>query len=136
MDTVVFAMTDKSTAAQQRTAHAVKPKEYAPAGGPPGTYQADIVFYEELGCVNHGYKSILTAISMTSRFVYAEPLKRNNESAEAMAWILQSALQRQPICILWTDSGTEFTSRPFQTLMHAHSITHHLAALKNHSPLA
>ena len=136
MDKLVFATKNKVTAAQQRTARAVRPKEFAPTGGHPGTYQADIIFYAELGRVNHGYKSILTAISVNSRYAYAEPLKRKNEAAEAMGRIIKNASRREPMRTLWTDSGTEFTSAAFQRLIKNHDINHHLAAPKNHSPLA
>src|SRR6218665_1304633 len=93
MEDLLFATKDKTTAAQQRTKRAIKPKEYAPTGGPPGTYQADIIFFEELARANRGYKSILTAISANSRFAYAQPLKKKGDATEAMVTIKSSQVK-------------------------------------------
>src|SRR6218665_3790001 len=136
MEDLLFATKDKTTAAQQRTKRVIKPKEYAPTGGPPGTYQADIIFFEELARANHGYKSILTAISANSRFVYAQPLKKKGDATEAMTMIIAEAKQREPIRLLWTDSGTEFTARKFSKLTSAEGILHRLTEPRNHAPLA
>lgn len=136
MDKLLFATKDKTTAAQQRTKRVVKPREFAPTGGPPGTYQADIIFFEELARANHGFKSILTAISANSRFVYAQPLKKKGDAAESMVRILADAKKREPIRFLWTDSGTEFTARKFQGLVRAENIQHFLTEPRNHAPLA
>jgi hypothetical protein len=50
---------------------------------PPGTYQTDIIFFDELSRVNHGYKNILTVISANSRYVYAQPVRKKNDATEA-----------------------------------------------------
>lgn len=62
MGTVLFATKDKTTAAQQRTKRVVLPKEFAPTGGPVGTYQADIIFFEELGAGAFGINMVCDAI--------------------------------------------------------------------------
>ncbi len=117
------------------TKRAVKPKEYAPTGGPPGTYQGDLIFFDEISRVNRGYKSILTVISANSRFVYAEPLKKKSDTSDAMRSIIKNTKTREPIKILWTDPGTEFTSKKFQDLMKTAGIQHRLSGAKNHAPL-
>ena len=76
LESILFATKKKDTLSQQMTKRVIKPKEYAPTGGSTGTYQADLIFFDELSRMNHGYRSILTAISANSRFVYAEPLKK------------------------------------------------------------
>jgi hypothetical protein len=122
MEALLFATQDKTTAAQQRTKRVVRPKKFAPTGGPPGTYQADIIFFEELSRVNHGYKSILTAISANSRYVHAQPLQKKSDATIAMQKIIANAKDREPIRVLWTDSGTEFTARKFGELIRTEGI--------------
>ena len=125
----------KNTASQQMTKRAIKPKEYAPTGGLPGTYQGDLIFFDDISRLNRGYKSSLTVISANSRFVYAEPLKKTSDTPTAMQRIITSALSREPIKILWTDPGTEFTSKKFQDLMSKNGIQHQFSGAQNHAPL-
>ncbi|XP_072028071.1 uncharacterized protein [Amphiura filiformis] len=135
MESILFATKKKTTASQQMTKRAIKPKEYAPTGGPPGTYQGDLVFFEDISRVNRGHKSILTVISANSRFVYAEPLKKKSDTPDAMRRIINNAKSRESIKTLWTDPGTEFTSKKFQDLMKASNIQHQFSGAKNHAPL-
>ena len=44
MESLLFATKKKDTVSQQMTKRVIKPKEYAPTGGLPGTYQADLIF--------------------------------------------------------------------------------------------
>jgi hypothetical protein len=134
MESLLFATKKKDTVSQQMTKRAIKPKEYAPTGGLPGTYQADLIFFEELSRMNHGYKSILTAISANSRYVYAEPLKKKSDTPDAMSRIIKAA-KREPIKILWTDPGTEFTSKKFRDMLAGYGVQPHLTEPKNHAPL-
>jgi hypothetical protein len=94
-----------------------------------------LVFFEELSRVNRGYKSILTVISANSRYVYAEPLKKKSDTHEAMRRVIKNASGREPIKILWTDPGTEFTSKKFRDLMSTSGIEHRLSGAQNHAPL-
>lgn len=135
MEYILFATKEKNTASQQRTKRVIKPKEYAPTGGAPGTYQADLVFFEELSRVNHGYKSILTVISVNSRYVYAEPLRKKSETPNAITRIIKNAREREPIKMLWTDPGTEFTSKKFQDVISKNNIVNQFTKPKNHAPL-
>ena len=52
-----------------------------------------------------------------------------------MRRIVKNAQSREPIKVLWTDPGTEFTSRKFQDLMKATDIQHRLSGAQNHAPL-
>ena len=135
MEKLLFATKDKATASQQLTKQVVRPKEFAPTGGLVGTYQGDLVFFEDISRSNHGYESILTVISANTRYVYAEPFKRKSDTAIAMGRIIKAAKQREPICYLITDPGSEFTSKSFETLMKSNEISHHLTEPKNHAPL-
>ena len=132
---LLFASKQKCTVSQQRTKRVVRPRQYAPTGGPSGSYQGDLIFFEELSGANRGYKSILTVISANTRFVYAEPLKRKSETVMAMRRIIKAAKEREPMTKFWTDSGTEFTSAAFANLMKRMKIEHHISDPKNHSPL-
>ena len=135
MESILFATKKKTTASQQMTKRAIKPKEYAPTGGPPGTYQGDLIFFEDISRANRGYKSILTVISANSRYVYAEPLKKKSDTPDAMRRIVKNAQSREPIKVMWTDPGTEFTSKKFQDLMKTADIQHQLSGAQNHAPL-
>ena len=135
MEPILFAIKTKTTASQQMTKRAIKPKEYAPTGGLLGTYQGDLIFFDNISRMNRGYKSILTVISANSTFVYAEPLKKKSDTTTAMQRIIKNAQSREPIKILWTDPGTEFTSKNFQDLMSKNRILHQLSGAKNHAPL-
>lgn len=135
MESILFATKNKDTVSQQMTKRAIKPKEYAPTGGVPGTYQADLVFFDELSRVNHGYKSILTVISSNTRYVYAEPLKKKSDTPDAMARIIKRAQKREPIKILWTDPGTEFTSKKFRDVITGYGVEPRITEPKNHAPL-
>ena len=42
---------------------------------------------------------------------------------------------REPIKVLWTDPGTEFTSRKFRDVMGKYEIVHRITEPKNHAPL-
>jgi len=117
------------------TKRAVKPKEYAPTGGPPGTHQADLIFFEELSRVNRGYKSILTVINVNSRYVYAEALKKKSDTPDAMVRIIKDARERELIKVLWTDPGSEFTSKKFGDVISRENIDHRLTEPKKHAPL-
>ena len=135
MEKLLFATKDKATTSQQLTKQVVRPKEFAPTGGPVGTYQGDLVFFEDISRSNHGYKSILTVISANTRYVYAEPSKRKSDATNAMGRIIKASKQREPISTLFTDPGSEFTSKSFETLMKSNEISHHLTEPKNHAPL-
>ena len=135
LESILFATKNKTTVSQQMTKRVIKPKEYAPTGGSTGTYQADLIFFDELSRMNHGYRSILTAISANSRFVYAEPLKKKSDAPDAMSRIIKDAQKREAVKVLWTDPGTEFTSKKFRDVMGKHEIVHHLTEPKNHAPL-
>jgi len=142
MESLLFATKKKDTVSQQMTKRVIKPKEYAPTGGVPGTYQADLIFFDELSRVNHGYKSILTVISANSRYVYAEPLKKKSDTPDAMSRIIKATQTREPIKILWTDPGTEFTSKKFRDVLRRgygggtpSEIVHRMTEAKNHAPL-
>jgi hypothetical protein len=98
----------KSQEAAQRLA-AGRPKERVmmPNGGPTDTYQADIVFLDAAYTrANGGYNEILTVINVNTRYVYAVPMKKKSETAEAFTKILAAIKDNgKRIRRLYTDSG-------------------------------
>src|SRR4051812_4281702 len=107
--------------AKQETYQRVKrrvQREFAPAGGPNGTFQADLLFMDEgLKKVNGGHMAILTVLNVTSRMAYARPLKSKESKAvvPAMRAIIEE--DKAPIRRLITDPGTEFTAKAFTELL-------------------
>ncbi|KAK3577953.1 hypothetical protein CHS0354_019108 [Potamilus streckersoni] len=55
-----------------------------PPWGPPGTYQAKVLFYR----LNYGYNNILTAIDSCSRYVLAKPSKSESDTALSITRLL------------------------------------------------
>lgn len=84
-------------------------------------WQADLADVTLIARENNGYRFILTAIDIFSRFAWARPLKSKSgkEVAEAFKDIFQEG--RIPKRIQ-TDQGKEFENRFVQTLFAAHNI--------------
>lgn len=74
--------------------------------------QADLVDYRNISKVNRGYAYILTVIDVYSRFAWAIPMKKKDNSS------VLDAYEKVPVCqTLQTDAGSEFISRPFRALL-------------------
>lgn len=77
--------------------------------GPPGSYQADLTFYENLKRSNEGVIGLLTMIERTSRKAFVEPIK--NKTAAEVLDALERIVDRlgdTPMEYLSVDNGTEF----------------------------
>ena len=49
-------------------------EQFAPAGGPAGHWQSDVMFLDDYRGVNDKRRAILTVLNTTSRFAIARPL--------------------------------------------------------------
>ena len=81
------------------------PVEYFPIWGPPGSYQADLLF------IDTGQKNpILSVIDINSKYAYAYLLKSKSapDVAAAMAKFLRDCKTRSECHFLQTDNGNEF----------------------------
>ena len=80
-------------------------------------WQADLIDFHNLAKYNKNHNYILVVVDILSKYAWAYPLK--NKSAATVAVAFESIIvQSQRKCWrLMTDSGREFTGKPFQDLM-------------------
>jgi len=97
--------------------------------------QADLVDISDISRYNEGIKYLLIVIDIFSRFASAEPLKDKNASTftNAMNEILKEITPKPEILI--TDNGSEFISKPFETLIKDNNISHDFANVGDHKKL-
>lgn len=98
---------------------------YPPILGEKNDYQADLMFLPTFKRQNDGYYIILGFIELTSRKVYAYPLKNKNISSitEAYSKFLESINGK--INNLTTDNGSEFIAKEFKALDKKYDIEHY-----------
>ena len=84
--------------------------------GVDSQWQADLVDMSQYSKDNNGYRYILTAIDIFSKYAWAVPLKNKSEKALVEAFRDIFKLGRKPQK-LQTDKGTEFTNRGVQALL-------------------
>lgn len=86
------------------------------------SFQADLIFYEDISKFNRGYKAILTCIEITTRVAYAYPLKSKNtvDMVEAVNKFIKDSGCR----FLMTDDGNEFTNGGVQNLFKKYGVKH------------
>ena len=89
-------------------------------------WEMDLVDLQSLSKFNDRYKYLLTIIDVFSRFAFVLPLrsKRTQEVTQAFQKLLKES-KRQPL-VLQTDSGGEFLSRDFQSLLKKKHIEHRI----------
>jgi transposase InsO family protein len=116
--------------------HGPGPKQYYPITGPPGSYQADLVFYPKTKHVNRGYDTALTLIEITSRKGYCIPIKgkKGPQVIQAMETFLDKNSDEK-IQNITTDKGSEFTSNAWKELMTKNTIHHFLADEGDHKKM-
>lgn len=87
--------------------------------------QIDLVEMIPYAKINRGYRYILVAINVFSKYVWAEPVKRKTaiDVTTSMNKIL-SKMKSTPIN-LQSDLGKEFYNKQFQSLMNSHGINHY-----------
>jgi transposase InsO family protein len=86
-------------------------------------WQADLCFMDSLSRHNKGFKIILVAIDVVSRFAWVELMKTKSaiSTTNAFKSILEKAKPFKPEK-LQTDKGTEFLNHSFQTLLKQNKI--------------
>jgi len=100
--------------------------DYFPLWGPPGTYQADLMFIEG--------KTVLTLINVNSRFAYAYPLqnKKGGGVLGALIKFVHDSGLRSPCCTIQTDNGPEFLNKQVQDFFKRVNITHETVEVNDH----
>ena len=84
---------------------------YCPTGAPPGHWQADVIYFDDLKSVNDKRKAILTILNSTTRYVYARSLLNNTSIfvAGAIKDILNDMKRDEQLIVsLTVDGGAEF----------------------------
>jgi hypothetical protein len=128
----------KSFIQNQNTGQLHRPpvrKEFYPITAPPGSYQADLIFYPKTKKINNGYDTILTIIEITSRMGYCFPMKgkQTAQVIEAMTKFLNT--EGVEIKNLTTDKGSEFISATWKKLIAENDIKHYLAEQGDHNKM-
>jgi transposase InsO family protein len=113
---------------QQQNVHQVHHRQFASKTitpirnikKPNQVWQADLV---DMGSKpDNGYKWILTAIDLFSKFAYARPMR--NKERRTVVRTMQDILQVAKPRLLQTDNGSEFISAEFQALLRAQNVRH------------
>ena len=81
--------------------------------GDIGSYQMDIMFFDNLKRFNSGYNSLLICIHIPNRKLYIEPLKTKNKEDVLYAFTEIIERMTEPIKSITTDSGKEFNNNYF-----------------------
>lgn len=94
--------------------------------------EADVINLSSLSSSNNGYKYILCLMDSASRLLRAECMKRINASTVTEAG--EKLLNSFPFSFsrMITDSGKEFVSGTFQSMLHAKNIKHSFVRHKCH----
>ena len=84
--------------------------------GEPDSYQMDLMFYDNLKKYNHGYGVVLICIEITSRKLFAFPMKNKETSEVVKATRLFLKQIDDDVSSITTDNGSEFISKKFNEL--------------------
>jgi hypothetical protein len=106
-----------------RTAwHRPSLEQFAPAGGPAGHWQADVLFLDLYKGANDKRRALLLVLNTTTRYAIVRPLlhAKATDTSAAFADLLHS--ERPKITILRVDSGVEF-KQDFAALCEDRGIT-------------
>ena len=106
----------------------VKNKVFAPIVAAPDSYQADLMFFDSLKRYNSGYSMILNVIEITTRKLYAYPLKSKSDCYDAFADLLSKITMNK----LTTDAGSEFMNHRISALFAKHDVTVINSPVKTH----
>lgn len=87
---------------------------------PNQLWQVDLV--DMTSKPDNGYKWILTAIDLFSKFAYARPMK--NKERRTAVTAMQDIFQSQKPRVMQTDNGSEFISGEWKALMQAQNVKH------------
>jgi len=82
-------------------------------------WAADLVDMTEFAKINDGYKYLLAAIDVFSKYGWIIPLK--NKTGKATALALKTILTRRKPQHLWVDKGKEFYNRDVKSLIYLYS---------------
>ena len=86
-------------------------------------WQADLAFFENISKYNDGYKYVLYVIDVLSRYSWARPLKSKKPTEVIQA--MTSIFNEGRVCLrLYTDRGSEFTSKMSENFFKDNNIVH------------
>lgn len=104
-------------------------KEYLPIISFPGSYQADILFFEPYAKYNGGIKMLLVIVEALTRQITIYPMKKKSESFEH----LKDFVENHPDMKVFTsDAGTEFVNNNVKNMMEEYGIQVHNTTIKKH----
>lgn len=89
------------------------------------TIQIDLVEMQNFSKENNGYRYLLTAINIFTKYAYVRPLK--DKTAKEVTKAMKSILEKLPVPIknIHSDLGKEFMNSQFKDLMQKFNINHY-----------
>jgi len=101
----------------------VDKSKFIPIVASPGSYQADITFYNQYKTFNSGYEALVTIININTKKAYVYPIK--NKSATTILEVMTKFLDEAgDVKVIETDEGTEFTNNKIKDLLKSKGILH------------
>ena len=110
-------------------------EQFAPAGGPAGHWQADVIYFDIYKGANDKYKALLLVINTTTRYAIVRPLHHAKAADSSAAFADVLASERPKIKILRVDGGGEF-KKEFADLCEERGITLEVGEPHTHTWLA
>jgi len=107
--------------------------DFFPIYGTPGTYQADLFFYEFIKGSNANYGTFLSCINVNTKYAFVIPLKNKNK--ESIKEAFQKVLKQTEIKTLGTDNGKEFLNNTLSKFFEDNNIEHYTADKGDHNKL-
>src|SRR5262249_32676961 len=91
-------------------------------------WMLDLAFLKNIQKANSGYRYLLFAIDILSRYLWLEPMKTKSGPSAAAAFknILARSRPRQPKTV-FMDKGSEFIAAPFKAVLNQHDIKQYFA---------
>jgi len=109
-------------------------KKYIQFTSSPNSYQADLMFLNDLSHSNKNVTSLLTIINVNSKKAYVYPLKNKTEKSvsEAFEKFIKS-IDTKSLVTIYTDSGTELINKKLANIFNNNNI-HHIPINKKDNP--
>lgn len=102
--------------------------------GEPYSFQCDLLFYIDEKVYNHGYIGMLLCLELTSRKLFAYPIKNKNNSTmlDVLSQFIKDA---KHITNITTDEGKEFNSKEIRNLFKNNNIIHWIKEINDRTSL-
>ena len=115
----------------------VNKEQFHPIIGPLGTYQIDLMFYEQYATINSHFGVFFVAIEVNTRYLQIIPLK-SKDQYEVLRGFAEFYMKAPPDLTpqnILSDNGTEFKNATLQEIENELMINHYYADPDDHRKL-